>query len=108
MRSRVPGHFPQSDSSMRSRDRVIQLASSGPTLNAARLDQAEKELGVKFPSEYRRFMLRPNGGIPEPGHFVYEHKRGVAAHGRGNGMSPLRRLRGRALLRPICADSRNS
>lgn len=38
----------------------------GPPLTAARIDALERELRIKLPSGYRSFLLRHNGGRPDP------------------------------------------
>lgn len=41
---------------------------NGP-LSETRLQTAEQTLGVQFPPDYRAFLLRVNGGYPEPDGF---------------------------------------
>jgi hypothetical protein len=35
------------------------------------LDGTERSLRLRLPAEYRSFLLRVNGGVPEPRHFHY-------------------------------------
>lgn len=53
--------------------RQLNLTQSGPTLNVARLDALEYELGVKIPDTIRTFLLEENGGyMPDlPGNPKY-------------------------------------
>ncbi len=43
-------------------------------MSEPRLRQFEKELGEKLPGEYRKFLLRHNGGCPEPRAFKIHWK----------------------------------
>lgn len=58
----------------------LKLQRSGRPLTAISLKRAEKELGITFPAEYRRFMLKHNGGVPEPGYFLYKHAKSGKKH----------------------------
>ncbi len=42
------------------------------TLNLQEIQNAEKSLGVKFPDQYIQFLLKYNGGRPEPAGFDIE------------------------------------
>jgi hypothetical protein len=53
----------------------VKLKRSGRPLTQASLRRAADELGVAFPAEYRRFLAAHNGGVPEPGYFVYKHRK---------------------------------
>lgn len=55
--------------------KLVKMKRSGTKLTKDALQRAEKELGVTFPAEYRRFMLAQNGGVPEPGYFVFKHRK---------------------------------
>jgi len=45
---------------------IPTITEPGPPITAAQLDERERFLGVTFPDDYREFMLRNNGGRPEP------------------------------------------
>ena len=41
------------------------LINSAEKLNAEDIAEFENEVGIKFPEDYKRFMLKSNGGTPE-------------------------------------------
>ena len=41
------------------------LISSAEKINAEDIADFENEVGIKFPEDYKRFMLKSNGGTPE-------------------------------------------
>jgi hypothetical protein len=43
-----------------------KLTDKGPRLDEKRLAAFEARRGVRLPEEHRRFLLRTNGGIPDP------------------------------------------
>jgi hypothetical protein len=43
-----------------------EFIRSGPNLTEARLGEVEIKYGIRLPADYRAFMLKPNGGEPEP------------------------------------------
>jgi hypothetical protein len=47
----------------------VQFKNPKPKLSEAEIDKAEIAIGVKFPSDYRSFLLRTNGGRPSPDEF---------------------------------------
>jgi hypothetical protein len=47
----------------------IRLVDPGPPLTPERLTALEAETGVQLPAIYRRFLLRTNGGRPDPNWF---------------------------------------
>lgn len=47
----------------------VQFKKPKPTLSEPEIDAAENAIGVKFPNEYRHFLLRTNGGRPFPDEF---------------------------------------
>lgn len=51
----------------------IRMAKSGSKLTSSILLKVESSLGLKFPHEYVKFMMRNNGGIPTPGYFDWKH-----------------------------------
>lgn len=44
---------------------------AGPTTNA-RIETFERQIGYPLPSDYRRFLLRHNGGRPDPDAFLLD------------------------------------
>jgi len=50
----------------------ISMRKSYAPLNEAQLAAAERDLGIKFPPEYRRFLAVWNGGRPQQDLFIYE------------------------------------
>ena len=53
------------------------LKPRGRTLTESSISRAERELGVLFPGDYRRFLRRCNGADPDPPHFVYRDSLGA-------------------------------
>jgi uncharacterized protein (TIGR02996 family) len=49
-------------------DRAV-FVSDDPLPTAAQVDQVEKQSGVRFPAQYRAFLLNYNGGMPWPQRF---------------------------------------
>lgn len=47
---------------------AVTFRDSGPRLSKTDLDEFEKRAAIRLPEEYRRFLLKHNGGRPEPGH----------------------------------------
>lgn len=41
----------------------------------ARVASAEKELGVRFPADYRRFMIEHNGATPDDAFFIFQRRK---------------------------------
>ncbi|HEX8558041.1 MAG TPA: SMI1/KNR4 family protein [Pyrinomonadaceae bacterium] len=50
----------------------VKIAGSKRKLTEDELKRAEGVVGAPLPEEYRRFLLRHNGGYPEPGDFRIE------------------------------------
>ena len=51
-----------------------KFGSNLPKLTQSQLSAFELQFGfAKFPAEYRRWVLRHNGGSPSPAHFAWEH-----------------------------------
>jgi hypothetical protein len=46
-------------------------------VSAAQLDALEDRLGTVLPPEYRAWLLRFNGGRPDPARFRYKYERGA-------------------------------
>lgn len=44
----------------------LKLTDKGPRLDEKRVAAFETRRGVRLPAEYRRFLLRTNGGTPDP------------------------------------------
>jgi hypothetical protein len=49
----------------------ITIRDSAEPLRPEQLDGIERSLYLPLPAEYRSFLLRANGGVPEPRHFYY-------------------------------------
>jgi hypothetical protein len=49
----------------------ITIRDSAEPLSPDQLDQIERSLNLRLPAEYRAFLLRANGGVPEPKLFHY-------------------------------------
>ena len=54
---------------------VINLTKTGPPLSEADLQGVEQRYGLKFPLDYRQFLLRFNGGKPDKCLFRFKGKR---------------------------------
>ena len=51
-----------------------KFGSALPKLTQSQLTSLESQFGfAKLPPEYRRWILRHNGGAPSPSHFDWEH-----------------------------------
>ncbi len=48
------------------------FTQTGPRLTTGKLKALEQEVGTDFPKDYRKFLLKTNGGVPEPGFFTYK------------------------------------
>jgi hypothetical protein len=49
----------------------ITIRDSAEPVSPDQLDQIERRLNLLLPAEYRAFLLRANGGVPEPRLFHY-------------------------------------
>ena len=49
---------------------TVQIQGAGPEVTAADILRFETRLGVELPPEYRAFLLRHNGGVPQPSRLV--------------------------------------
>jgi len=49
---------------------MINIKNSGSVISEIDISAVEKALNIKFPSAYREFLLKFNGGRPQPNHFV--------------------------------------
>ena len=49
----------------------VTIRDSAEPVSSEQLDRIERSLKLRLPAEYRSFLLRANGGIPEPRHFHY-------------------------------------
>jgi ankyrin repeat protein len=47
----------------------ISIANAASALSEADIAAVEQQLRIKFPDEYREFLLRHNGGVPSPARF---------------------------------------
>src|SRR5262249_13247577 len=47
----------------------ITIRDSAEPVNSDQLDAIERSLNLRLPAEYRSFLLRTNGGVPEPRRF---------------------------------------
>jgi len=45
----------------------VHIRDAARRLKPEQLDEVEQRLAVSLPDEYRKFLLRTNGGVPEPG-----------------------------------------
>jgi ankyrin repeat protein len=50
----------------------VPMTKAGPALTLADLAAFEREAGLELPPEYRGFLLKSNGGTPEPKRFPLE------------------------------------
>jgi hypothetical protein len=50
---------------------MTSITATGLRPTERRIAEVENSLGIAFPHEYRQFLLDHNGGIPEPGFFVF-------------------------------------
>lgn len=48
----------------------VRFARSLPLVTAAAIREAEEQLGVSFPDDYRAFLEAVNGGVPAPSEFA--------------------------------------
>lgn len=49
----------------------VTIRDSAEPVSPDQIDQVERRLNLRLPAEYRSFLLRSNGGVPEPRHFHY-------------------------------------
>jgi hypothetical protein len=49
----------------------VKMRDSAEPVSALQLAQIEKSLDLQLPAEYRSFLLRTNGGVPDPNGFRY-------------------------------------
>lgn len=57
---------------------TVRMESAGPKISAAKFRDAEEVLcgfGFVLPDDYRKFMLKHNGGTPECANFAWKHPR---------------------------------
>ena len=47
----------------------FEMLEVGPTLTELQVDRLERQSGIALPKSYRSFLLRYNGGRPEPAFF---------------------------------------
>jgi len=47
---------------------ILKLVDSGDAIFDSDLDVLESEVGTALPHQYRKFLLKSNGGQPSPGH----------------------------------------
>jgi hypothetical protein len=59
---------------------TLRMSRRGPKLTPGRFRAVEDEYSIELPEDYRRFMLRTNGGIPEPCYYIVRTKRAQSAH----------------------------
>ena len=57
------------DDPLRAHD--ITIRDSAEPVSLDQLERIERSLNLRLPAEYRSFLLRANGGVPEPRHFHY-------------------------------------
>jgi hypothetical protein len=49
----------------------LTIRNSAEPVNSDQLDKIERSLNLRLPAEYRSFLMRTNGGVPEPRWFHY-------------------------------------
>jgi hypothetical protein len=49
----------------------VRIRDSAAPVSAAQLAQIESSLDLRLPADYRSFLLRANGGVPDPNGFRY-------------------------------------
>ena len=49
---------------------AVIITDPGPTLTEHDIEVAENAMGVRFPDDYRHFLLQNNGGKPDPNMFL--------------------------------------
>jgi hypothetical protein len=49
----------------------VRICDSAEPVSAAQLAQIERSLDLRLPADYRLFLLRANGGVPDPNGFRY-------------------------------------
>jgi hypothetical protein len=54
----------------------IEVYDAEAPIEEADFDALEKRLGVRFPRQYRNWLLKHNGGQPVPGGFRFKHETG--------------------------------
>lgn len=47
----------------------IQMMDSGPSITERDIERVEQEFCIQFPADYRSFLLKHNGGRPDPSVF---------------------------------------
>lgn len=48
---------------------LLRTTEAGPRVTELDVKRIERELGLQFPTDYRRFLVEFNGGRPEPAGF---------------------------------------
>jgi hypothetical protein len=56
---------------------AVRIEDQGPPVTADDIAAFETRTGVKLPAEYRAFLLRTNGGRPNPNHYVLKGQGGL-------------------------------
>jgi cell wall assembly regulator SMI1 len=54
-----------------------RIENSEAPLSEERLREVERDIGLNFPEQYRRFLLAHNGGTPVPAVFDYKIEKGA-------------------------------
>jgi hypothetical protein len=49
----------------------VKIRDAAKRVTPEQLQEVEQRLGMSLPDEYRKFLLRTNGGVPEPGGFEF-------------------------------------
>lgn len=52
---------------------AVSFSERAPETNELAVARLERELSVRFPDDYRSFLLTVNGGRPSPSHLRFEH-----------------------------------
>lgn len=50
--------------------KMVTIHESNPPITDADIQALEQQLNIKFPDDYRRFLLAHNGGRPKPEVFL--------------------------------------
>lgn len=52
---------------------ALKFSERAPDTNELAVSRLERELSVRFPGDYRDFLLKVNGGRPSPSYLQFEH-----------------------------------
>lgn len=76
----------------------VRFLQSGPRLSAEDVAGAEQRVGLRFPPEFRAFLLNYNGGRPSPAYFATHGRAGDSIYFSVQDFGSLKRTRSDGLV----------